>query len=326
MVLSFAGYAFAPPGYMVWCALIYAGAASFLSWRVGRPLINLNAERYAQEAEFRLALVRANEDIDGITLHRGASDERQRLDALFGNVLDISRRIAGAVTRLTWVTAGSGWVAIAAPILVAAPAYFQGTMSFGELMMIVGAFNQVQEALRWFVDNFSVIADWRATLLRVASFQKAIVGMDELGHDASRINFAEADAPSTKIDDLLVASPAGSLILSEPRTDLEAGERIPVVPSERARAVLAWRKEQSAAKEPGRLTYVVFPRRISRQRRGNQLSPAASLKSITPLSTPVAKLGENSSRRARESNLSVPGPGHTSVKTYDRWYYSSSRR
>ena len=68
-------------------------------------------------------------------------------------------------------------------------------MSFGELMVIVGAFNQVQTALRWFVDNFSNIADWRATLLRVASFRKAILTMDELGQTTSRIQFAEADGP-----------------------------------------------------------------------------------------------------------------------------------
>ena len=39
-------------------------------------------------------------------------------------------------------------------------------------MMVVGAFGQVQQSLRWFVDNFSSIADWRATLLRVASFAR----------------------------------------------------------------------------------------------------------------------------------------------------------
>jgi vitamin B12/bleomycin/antimicrobial peptide transport system ATP-binding/permease protein len=37
------GRSFAIPGYMVWCALVYAGTASWLSWRVGRPLIQLNA-------------------------------------------------------------------------------------------------------------------------------------------------------------------------------------------------------------------------------------------------------------------------------------------
>src|SRR6516162_7595842 len=43
------------PGYLVWCALLYSAAASFLSWRVGRPLIPLNSERYGREAELRFA-------------------------------------------------------------------------------------------------------------------------------------------------------------------------------------------------------------------------------------------------------------------------------
>jgi putative ATP-binding cassette transporter len=106
MVLSIAGRTIAPPGYMVWCALIYAGIASFLSWLVGRPLINLNAERYAREADFRFALVRTNEEIEAITLYGGEAAEKEKLEEVFTAVLAISRRIVGATTRLTWVTAG----------------------------------------------------------------------------------------------------------------------------------------------------------------------------------------------------------------------------
>ena len=224
--LPFAGRDFSPPGYLVWCALVYAGLASYVSWRVGRPLVNLNAEHYAREADFRFALVRINEHIDGITLYGGEADERERLNGVFGNVLDISWRIVNSITRLTWVTAGYGWFTIIAPILVAAPAYFQSKMSFGELMVIVGAFNQVQTALRWFVDNFSNLADWRATLLRVARFRKAIMGMDDLGQATSQIDFAEGKDPSIRIDDLHVASPAGCVMLSEPHTNMNASERV----------------------------------------------------------------------------------------------------
>ena len=53
-----AGYDIAIPGYMVWCALAYASIGSGLTWLVGRPLIALNGERYAREAEFRFAVVR----------------------------------------------------------------------------------------------------------------------------------------------------------------------------------------------------------------------------------------------------------------------------
>ena len=35
------------PGYLIWCALAYAASGSWLTWRVGRPLVAINAERYA---------------------------------------------------------------------------------------------------------------------------------------------------------------------------------------------------------------------------------------------------------------------------------------
>jgi putative ATP-binding cassette transporter len=226
MFLPIAGRNFAPPGYMVWCALLYAGAASYFSWHVGRPLIALNAEHYAREAELRFGLVRVSEEIEDITLYGGEADERSRLDDIFQTALEVSRRIVGAVTRLTWVTAGYGWFTIVAPILVAAPGYFAGSMTFGQLMVAVGAFNQVQTSLRWFVDNFSSIADWRATLLRVASFRKSLLTMDRLGLTARRIAIEEGDSPSIRIDDLRVATPAGTVMLSEPHLDLKQGERI----------------------------------------------------------------------------------------------------
>src|SRR3712207_7758849 len=49
------------PGYMVWVAVGYAGIGSGLTWLVGRPLIRLNTERYAREADLRFALVRVKD-------------------------------------------------------------------------------------------------------------------------------------------------------------------------------------------------------------------------------------------------------------------------
>jgi putative ATP-binding cassette transporter len=60
-------------------------------------------------------------------------------------------------------------------------------------MMAAAAFTQAQSSLRWFVDNFSQIADWRATLLRVASFRYALTHTDELRQFDSRINYAEGE-------------------------------------------------------------------------------------------------------------------------------------
>ena len=229
MILPLAGQQLHVPGYMVWCALFYAGTASALSWRVGRPLIALDAERYAREADLRFALVRANEEIEGITIYGGEADEREHLEGVFDTVLAVSRRIVGAVTRLTWVTAAYGWFTIVAPILVAAPSYLSGTMTFGELMVAVGAFNQVQSSLRWFVDNFPAIADWRATLLRVAAFRGAVTTMDSLGDRADRIALEETASSSIDLDELRVAAPVGCISVNDPHVQVRAGERLLIV-------------------------------------------------------------------------------------------------
>ena len=215
------------------CRATWSGArcsipaiASLASWRVGRPLIHLNAERYAREAQFRFALVRVNEEIEGVTLDGGEADEKERLDWILRGIVQVFEQIIVATTWLTSVTAGFGWLAIVAPILIAAPSYFYGGMTFGKLMMVVGAFNQVQQALGWFANNFSGIADWRATLLRVASFRTTLLTIDKVGEGQSRIELDGRHEESIVIDELWIATPDGRLTLTEPHLEVKPGDHV----------------------------------------------------------------------------------------------------
>ncbi|MGH8256620.1 MAG: ABC transporter ATP-binding protein/permease [Steroidobacteraceae bacterium] len=223
------GEVFAIPGYMVWAAIVYAGSASMLSYRVGRGLIGRNANRYAREADLRFTLVRVNEHIDAITLAAGEGQEERRIELDLAAVLRAMRRLVTGLTNLTWVTAGYGWFTLVAPIIAASPLYFGGTLSFGGLMMAAGAFNQVQSSLRWFVDNFSILADWRATLLRVANFRSAVITTDDLHRAQSRIEFIDGAAGTITLDHLEIASPDGCTMLAEKRAKIQAGERVMIV-------------------------------------------------------------------------------------------------
>lgn len=229
VVFTIDGRDYQIPGYMVWCALAYASAGSWLTWRVGRPLIRLNADRYGREAEFRVALVRIGECAEGIGLNRGESDERRVTNDVVKRVMASMRLLAAGLTRLTWITSGYGWLAIVVPILVAAPGYFRGSLSLGGLMMVVGAFNQVQQALRWFVDNFSRIADWQATLLRVVAFRDGLRALDLPDGGTGRFEVVDHPQGHLRLERLTVFHPSGGATLEEPNVEIRPGERVLLV-------------------------------------------------------------------------------------------------
>lgn len=224
--IFFNGRDHAVPGFMLWAAILYAVAGSLMSYWVGKGLIGRNAERYAREGELRFSLTRINEHLDGISLAGGEADEQRRIAAHLGDVLHATSRVVLGLTNLTWVTSGFGWVTIIAPTLVAAPLYFSGKVSFGGLMMAAAAFTQAQSSLRWFVDNFSGIADWRAALLRVAGLRQVLVSDLEAQQRGSRIAYAEGEPGSFALEALEVRAWTGHDRLDAPGLVVHAGQRL----------------------------------------------------------------------------------------------------
>ncbi|MEJ1158959.1 ABC transporter ATP-binding protein/permease [Prosthecomicrobium sp. N25] len=214
------------PGYMVWVAILYAGLGSGLTWLVGRPLIALNTERYAREADFRFALVRIGENAEGVALHGGEADERRNLDGSLGLVLASMRKLSGALSRLTWITSGYGWLAMVVPVLAAAPGYFSGDLSFGSLMMVVGAFTQVQTALRYFVDQFPRIADWRSAVTRVSTFRDALADLEDDINAQERLKVEPHPEGKLTFDGVAISLIGGRTVIDEATVEIAPGERV----------------------------------------------------------------------------------------------------
>ncbi|MFJ1310072.1 ABC transporter ATP-binding protein/permease [Agrobacterium sp. P15N1-A] len=231
--ITISGDTYAIPGYMVWAAILYAGSASLLSNLVGYRLVGLNAERYSKEAELRFSLMRASENLAAIALARGEKNERRRIGIDIDAVLGVIRGLAMALTHLTWVSAGYGWLAVVAPILIAAPVYFSGNLTFGGLMMAVGAFNQVNTALRWYIDNFGPIASWKATLQRVSVFRNALIQMDSVEQHGLTIDLQRsAENEKIRLQSVVICRDAGGqdldrgFQLRESEVEIGPGERL----------------------------------------------------------------------------------------------------
>src|SRR5215204_1095861 len=213
------------PGYMVWVAIVYAVAGSVVAHFVGRPLIPLNFHQERYEADFRFGLVRLRENAEGVALYRGEQSETTGLLNQFENIRQNWWALMRYTKNLTIFTVGYSQVAIIFPILVAAPRYFAGAISLGELFQISSAFGQVQESLSWFVENYGRLASYRASVERLLTFQRALED-SERAAASSGIEVTTNGAPDLTAGPLELAIPSGEVILTAAGFVIEPADRV----------------------------------------------------------------------------------------------------
>jgi len=184
---ALAGHAVTVPGYMVWVALLYAAAGSWITHRVGKPLIGLYFQQEQTEAGFRFGLVRLRENAEGVALYGGEGTEAGVLKDRFTLIRHNWHWLMVYMRRLVFVNSGYGQIAIVFPLIVAAPRYFAGKITLGGLMQINSAFGQVQGALSWFVDSYASLVNWQASSNRLLDLQDAIerAERDEAARDGA---------------------------------------------------------------------------------------------------------------------------------------------
>jgi vitamin B12/bleomycin/antimicrobial peptide transport system ATP-binding/permease protein len=159
------------PGYLVWAALLYSGIGTWLSIKVGRPLVPLNFAQQRFEADFRYSLIRLRENAESIAFYGGEAPEYSIFRSRFSNVVDNFYRIMVRRKHLSWFTASFTQAAIVFPILVAAPRYFAKQIQLGGLIQVLGAFGMVQNALSFIVTSYPDIAAWQACTERLNAFE-----------------------------------------------------------------------------------------------------------------------------------------------------------
>jgi putative ATP-binding cassette transporter len=225
LAMTVGDVSFEIPGYMVWVALLYAIVGSVLTHVVGKPLVGLNFQQQRVEADLRFGLVRLRENSEGVALYRGEGTEREDMDSRIGRIRGNWWQLMRCTKNLTFLTTAYDQLAEIFPILVAAPKYFSGAISLGVLTQIGNAFGQVQGALSWFVESYSSLAAWKATVDRLLTFQEA---MDAVAHetDRSRISITRNGATQLHTDRLDLHLPDGRVILPDMNLSVLPGERV----------------------------------------------------------------------------------------------------
>ena len=200
------------PGYMVWVALIYALIGSWLTHLVGRPLAALNFKQQRFEANFRFALVRLRENVEGVALYGGEREEQGAISERFGWVVMNWWAIMQRTKLLNALISGYQQVAVVFPIIVAAPRYFSGQIALGGLTRTSSAFGQVQGSLSWFVTAYATLATWRSNVERLATFHRAILAARAA--PVRGIRAVPASGPDLVLRDVTLGLPDGSQLMS----------------------------------------------------------------------------------------------------------------
>ena len=199
------------PGYMAWVCLIYALAGTLLANVVGRRLIPLNYQKQRFEANFRFSLVRVRENAEGIALYHGEEDEAEALNARFADVFANGWRVLLTQAQLAFYQSGYAQLAIIFPYLVTAPRFFAGAITLGVMTQTASAFGQVQSALSFFIDNYTVLAELRAVMDRLIGLQEATDHKPDSAIDL----VSDAGRGDVGVSDLTLALPNGQTLLED---------------------------------------------------------------------------------------------------------------
>ncbi|SAL42466.1 ABC transporter [Caballeronia choica] len=218
------------PGYMVWAAALYAIAGSLIIQKVGHPLVSINYQQQKVEADFRFGLIRVRENAEQIAFYDGIGTETANAKTIFARIRDNWWMIMKYTKRMTFVLSFYGQIAIIFPIMVAAPRYFAGAFSFGVLMQISSAFGTVSDSFSWFINSYSTLVEWRATVNRLREFKRVMRSTHireaispATVHGGINLHYTDTNALTTS--GLSLALPNGTPLARVADVSIEPGSR-----------------------------------------------------------------------------------------------------
>lgn len=224
LTVSLGGTELTIPGYMLWAAVLYAVLGTWMTHKIGRPLIDLNFHQERVEADFRYSLIRMRENAEGIALYRGEAQELQTMGRRFAAVVTNYKAIMNRTILLTLGTSTYNQAAILFPFIVAAPRYFSQQIKLGEVIQISQNFGQVQTALSFLVDAYSSVANWRAVVDRLTGFTAAVEQIEQ-SQSADRVRRIAASG-TLVAEELRLFLPNGAALLKPLSFEIAAGERV----------------------------------------------------------------------------------------------------
>jgi vitamin B12/bleomycin/antimicrobial peptide transport system ATP-binding/permease protein len=212
------------PGLLFWIALLYAAVGTIVTHMIGKRLIRLNFQQELYEADFRFGLARLREYGEPVALLNGETAEKQKLGGQFRQVIT---NFFSIVTVQKWLSAfiqlyGSSNSVV--PVVITAPFFFAGQITLGVLTQTAQAFARVDAALSFFIDRYAMLADFKAVVDRLDSFETSLNRAAEVKAQ-SGIAHQAAPGANLQLANLTLNLPTGDPVVTTPGLAFNKGER-----------------------------------------------------------------------------------------------------
>lgn len=209
------------PRAMVFAVYVYVLIATWIAFRLGKPLIRLNFLNEKLTANFRYALMRLRENAENIAFYQGGQVERGTLLTRFFALIGNAWALVFRNLKFSGFNLGISQVAVVFPFILQAPRFFSGAIKLGDVMQTSQAFGQVQDSLSFFRESYDTFAQYRATLDRLTGFLDA----NQQASALPRV-FSEDQPHALDISGLQVMRPDGHALIADLDLSLQAGQAL----------------------------------------------------------------------------------------------------
>ena len=221
--LTIPGTAIQIPGFLLWCAIIYAVLGTGATAIIGRPLAALAFARQHYEANFRFGLARLREYSEQIALLFGEATEKsilvERFVAIVRNFYSIMFVKAFLSTFIQFFNNINQFI----PYIIMGPFYFARTATLGDLTQASIAFGSVNSSLTFFISYYSALADFKSVLDRLTTFDTSL---EAAAVPAAAARTASVPNPDFVLSNVRIRLPDGKALSAPLNLRLSANENV----------------------------------------------------------------------------------------------------
>ena len=211
------------PGFLFWCAIVYAILGTGATGIIGRPLARLAFARQHYEANFRFGLARLREYSEQIALLFGERVEKSILVDRFRSVVRNFYSIMIVKAFLSTFIQFFENISAFIPYILLGAFYFARTVTLGDLTKASIAFGQVNSSLTFFVNYYSNLADFKSVLDRLTTFDASLDAVPPMPASAPA---SGATSQDFVLSNVRIRLPDGTPLSEGVNLDLAANENV----------------------------------------------------------------------------------------------------